>query len=162
MNIWTDSSENTSECHQLLLLSSSLPPHHWYLSSDIFNDHFVCLRLRIFRWKGTMTERKRTTMKVTERTRSHSARIWHHHPVPSTTAATRLTTRRMHLWVRTASSDYYITMATNPVSSNTLKAHLVRTHTGTLRLTTACFPLIVSFCTTWFFLLYILGNSWIL
>lgn len=107
-----NSAENMSECHLL---------YYWVLPSRLI------ISIHFFRWKGTMTGRKRTTMKVTEKTRSHSARIWHHHPVPSTTAATRLTMKR----TQTATSDYNITMATNPgfiITCIHIHDHQIKTH----------------------------------
>lgn len=94
--------------------------------------HLSYCYCRIFRWKGTMTERRRTTLKATEKTRPHTATTWRHHPAPSTTAATRLTTRRTHLWVRTAPSDYWNPAGkTNLAPSSDLNACRVRIHPRT-------------------------------
>lgn len=80
-----------------------------------------------------MTERRRTTLKATEKTRSHTATTWRHRPAPSTTAATRLTTTRTHLWVRTAPSDNCNPAGkTNLAPSSDLNAHRVRIHPRTL------------------------------
>lgn len=101
----------------------------WLVSPSHFGWPGSIVTHSNYRWRGTMTEKKRKTMKVTEKTQSHLARTWRHHHVSSTMAATRLTTSRMHLWVQIAPSDYFNPMETNLVPYND-RAHQITTHSG--------------------------------